>query len=204
MIREVYTEAEPFSRIGFRDENNGTTSYYSSNVTKDDAKFVDEWCQSMKPPVSPLNTRLTKNEDGSFELKVASTLDTKTSGWLEKTTFTKERDGKQVTLTVTLKDFPSFMHQIVEHLKLAMPHTSDENQAKMLENYIEHFESGSIPAHKDSQRNWIKDVGPIVETNIGPIETYLDPLGVRAEFEGFVAIVDKEVSAKFNQLVDEA
>jgi len=42
--REVYTEEEPFFRIGFRDENKGTTSYYSSNVTKADAKLVDDLC----------------------------------------------------------------------------------------------------------------------------------------------------------------
>ena len=42
---EVYMEDEPFYRIGFRDDNNGTTSYYSSNITKAEAEKIDAWCQ---------------------------------------------------------------------------------------------------------------------------------------------------------------
>ena len=67
---EIYTEDEPFSRIGFRDENNGTTSYYTPNITKDDAKFIDNWCQELN--ISPLNTRLLKSGDNQFELRLAS------------------------------------------------------------------------------------------------------------------------------------
>lgn len=41
--KEIYTETDPFHMLGFRD-NNGTTSYYSSNITSEDAKRIDEFC----------------------------------------------------------------------------------------------------------------------------------------------------------------
>ena len=42
---------------------------------------------------------------------------------------------------------------------------------------------------------------PVVESNIGYIETYIDPENSRGFWEGFVAIVDKERSKKFQSLV---
>lgn len=74
----------------------------------------------------------------------------------------------------------------------------------MLADYISHFKTGDVELHKQSQRHWIKDKGPAVESNIGFIETYLDPMKVRAEFEGFVAVVNKEESKLLNGLVDSA
>ena len=106
-----------------------------------------------------------------------------------------------ITVNVTAADFSSFMAKVTEAIEQAKHYTSNDNQRQMLTNYEEHFRYGDIDKHKDSQRNWIRDIGPIVETDIGFIETYLDPSGARAEFEGFVAIVNKTTSAKFNTLV---
>lgn len=188
---EVYTEAQPFKHIGFPD-NNGVTSYYTANVKSEDATFIDQFCQAEK--ISPLNTRLFKSEDGNtYDLLIASHLaDAERMPYLR----TYEKDGK--TINVRAGDFSDIMAKVTESIQQAKHYTADDNQRQMLERYEQHFRYGDINTHKDSQRSWIKDIGPIVETNIGFIETYLDPSGARAEFEGFVAIVNKATSAKFN------
>ncbi len=41
--KELYIETDPFNKIGsFHDENNdGITSFYSSNMISDEAKFIN-------------------------------------------------------------------------------------------------------------------------------------------------------------------
>lgn len=187
--KSVYCEEDPVARVGFPDAN-GQSSYYSANITSEDSKFVDEFCQSKD--ISPLNTRLFKDDKGNFELKICSFEKT------DKMAYIKEHDFRDKKINVTAQDFQDFMKDVVKSMEQAIPHTANEHQKKMVTDYVEHFRFGDVEKHKDSQRHWIKDVGPIVETNVGFIETYLDPSGARAEFEGFVSIVDKEISAKFN------
>ena len=54
--------------------------------------------------------------------------------------------------------------------------------------------------NKDAQRIWVDDKAPPVETVIGFIEPYRDPLGVRSEFEGIVGIPDADKTRVLREL----
>jgi hypothetical protein len=68
--------------------------------------------------------------------------------------------------------------------KKAAENAANENQKEMQLAYADSFETGSLEAYKTAQRKWIRDKGPMVESNIGFVETYRDPHGVRGEWEG--------------------
>ncbi|KAJ3157175.1 hypothetical protein HDU89_002587 [Geranomyces variabilis] len=178
--------------IGFPAEGH-ISGYYTDNMSRADVERVQALLE--KHNISALNTRLHKSDDNKFELLIACA-ETKTDA-----TLTGD-DGLEVK--VTRGDFATEFKQVVEHITAAIPYAANEHQKKMLEKYAESFATGSIDAHIDSQRHWIKDVGPVVENNIGYVEAYRDPAGVRAEWSGFVAVVNKEMSAKFDVLVNTA
>lgn len=191
---EIYA-IQPRARtlLGYPDAGH-VTGYYTDNVTQADIKAVQKWYEGRGKDA--LNTRLFKRSDGVFELRIASadTLPTEKHD-------VPDLDGK---LEVVYGDFAAEMKGVADELEQAIQYAANEHQKKMLEAYVEHFRTGDIDKHKESQREWIQDIGPTVETNIGFVESYRDPAGVRAEFEGFVAMVNKEMTKKFERLVNSA
>jgi len=151
--------------------------------------LVSEFLAEQK--IDILNTRAWKKADKEFIITVGSIQTDKSRRVTYK--------GKQ--FDIEYGEFSGFLTDMNRYLERAKQYAANKGQKEMIELYIEHYKTGNIDTHKDSQRKWIKDLGPVVETNMGWIETYIDPENTRAYFEGWVAIVDKEKSQKFKNLV---
>ncbi|KAK5990836.1 putative dipeptidyl peptidase 3 [Cladobotryum mycophilum] len=193
--------------LGFPDAGHMTTYYpESATITKKEIEAVSAWME--KKGLLPENTRLGKNANGNFEILIASALTSvpKEGGDIGKETKFTLDDGelKGKTITLTYGDYTEEMKSITEYIKQAAANSDNENQKNMHLAYAKSFETGSLEAFKDSQRFWIKDKGPTVESNIGFIETYRDPAGVRGEWEGFASMVNQERTRAFGELVSAA
>jgi len=179
---------------------NGISTYFSANCEEEDGELSGRFLDSIG--LSPYNTRLFKEDDGSYIVLLASSATDAGDDAVGKKCITHDFEGKK--FTVRRGDYAALMKRVVTALQEALPHVANDQQKGMLERYVDSFTLGSIEEHKNASRHWIKDIGPAVESYIGFIESYRDPSGVRGEWEGFVSCVNKEVSRKFGVLVDNA
>ncbi|KAK4659826.1 hypothetical protein QC762_113370 [Podospora pseudocomata] len=193
--------------LGFTDEGHLTTYYPDSpSIIKDEIDAVAKWMQVKG--LLPENTRLRKTEDGVFELLIASAItsfpaDGGDAG-KEAEFVISEGPLEGRTIKLVYGDYSKEMAEITKNIKKAAENAENETQVKMHTAYAKSFEEGSLLAFKDSQRYWVKDQGPMVESNIGFIETYRDPAGIRGEWEGFAAVVNQDRTRAFGELVRSA
>ena len=131
---------------------------------------------------------MKKTSDGNFELLIASAVThvPSSGGDIGKQTDFVLESGhlKGHKLKLVYGDYSKEMSIIAGYHKKAAENSANENQKEMQLAYADSFETGSLEAFKTAQRKWIRDKGPSVESNIGFVETYRDPHGVRGEWEG--------------------
>ncbi|KAK1545213.1 peptidase family M49 [Colletotrichum paranaense] len=201
------SDKQALMHLGFPDKGHMTTYYPDSpHITQEEIEAVSAWME--KKGLLPENNRLRKTKEGTFEILIASAVTSVPAegGDIGKETEFQVEDGllKGKTIKLVYGDYAAEMKAISEYITKAQENSDNENQAKMHEAYAKSFSSGSLLAFKDSQRFWIRDKGPMVESNIGFIETYRDPAGIRGEWEGFASVVNLERTRAFGALVSAA
>uniref|UniRef100_A0A667YRT1 Dipeptidyl peptidase 3 n=1 Tax=Myripristis murdjan TaxID=586833 RepID=A0A667YRT1_9TELE len=203
----LYSLEDRQKQLGLGDK--GITTYFSGNCGLEDAELAQKFLDSQN--LSAYNTRLFKRENGGkacYEVRLASAVQKGQSQRVPCCLFLTVQLSVVLSLkkefTVKRGDYAPLMEKVSYYVQQAQAHAANDNQKKMLEEYRRSFTFGSIEAHKEGSRYWIKDKGPIVESYIGFIESYRDPFGSRGEFEGFVAVVNKAMSERFAKLVSSA
>ena len=192
--------------LGYPDKGH-LSNYYprSPTITQQEIETIDTFLSEKKLMLE--NTRLCKLHDGNFQLLIASGLSKPPAEGSDVGPIsTWDLEGRLVGKTITLVfgDHIEEMAKIALHIKKAGLNAANETQKQMMDHYAKSFGTGSMEAFKDSQKLWVKDVGPTVESNIGFIENYRDPAGIRAEWEGFAAMVNLERTKAFKKLVHAA
>ncbi|CAO1439060.1 unnamed protein product [Diamesa serratosioi] len=178
----------------------GITTYFSSNCDKDDADLVADWMKSKKFEAYICRTfKTVENGKTIYEIKLASM---KTSS--DSLITMEDEEFRDCYFRVTRGDYSEILSLVADNLTKAKDFAANSNQKSMIENYIKSFTEGSLEAHKEGSKYWVTDKGPVVEAYIGFIFTYWDPAGARGEFFGFVSMVNKALSVKFGDLVENA
>ena len=166
-------------------------TYYLNGITLDEIKKVDQLLT--KKNILLVNTRVQKINDNIYQVLIAS---------IEEKEEKLEFPNENITLILKYGDFKEYLILINSYLQKARLYAGNDIEEKIIDLYIETFRTGDVETHKESQRIWIKNISPVVEYNLGWVETYIDPLGVRSYYEGIVALKDKNASIKYQILVD--
>ena len=122
----------------------GTSTYYSSDVTREDAASVQRFLDARG--LMAYNTRLFKREDGALEVRTAASKPSP-GGPGEPTPW----EGRRVV--VTAGDHAPLMARVVSALEKARGYAANDEQRAMLSKYVECFAAGSMAAHVDGSRH---------------------------------------------------
>lgn len=180
------TEKPALMHLGFPSLGH-MSAYYpdSPDISQEEIDAVNDFLTEKK--LLPENTRVRKTSGGDYEVLIASALQSPPPGGSDagqESEWTLGGKLKGKKLKLIFGDYIEELAKIALHIKKAGLHSANEIQKKMMDEYAKSFGTGSLNAFKESQKLWVKDIGPMVESNIGFIESYRDPAGVRSEWEG--------------------
>ncbi|KAL8824918.1 MAG: hypothetical protein Q9170_007999 [Blastenia crenularia] len=187
------------SSLGYPREQT-QSAYYPGEapISSDEVVYVSQTMEIHG--LHPEDTRIRKFYEGDqivFEVLQASVM---TGDAVE---VLKAQDPKG-SIRIVKGDHSQELQQICCNLRSAAQYAANLRQKQFLEQYDQSFCTGDLELYKESQKTWIRDTAPSVENIFGFVEPYRDPSGSRAEFEGVVAIADREETAVLTTLVEQS
>lgn len=166
------------------------STYYpghEGSTFQEDTAFVSKIMDELA--ILPENTRMEKRSL-SPETEVINILQASVAESISTCHETNNSNSNGRSVRLVTGDHKDELARINVYLSRALEFVSNKLQYDMIRKTQESFATGNLATYKDAQRIWVHDKAPPVETVIGFIEPYRDPLGVRSEFEGIVGVHD--------------
>lgn len=104
----------------------------------------------------------------------------------------------------TTGKYGAALKHIVHHLSQALPFAEDEQQAQVIKSLIEFYETGSLHTFDKYCIEWLHNTAPMVDFVNGFIESYGDPLGMKASWESIVNFKDVVATERTTKLSENA
>ena len=148
-------------------------NYYGEGVTQQEAeRFYAAKKASAPVPDQPvmygMNSRLEKDAEGNLT---------------ENTYCTGGLYGRQIG-------------RICQHLEKAMEFAENDRQREIVSLLLQFYRTGSLDTFDQYTIQWISEVEGMVDFVNGFTEVYGDPLGLKASWEGYVNILDREATRR--------
>ena len=88
------------------------------------------------------------------------------------------------------------IERICSHLKKAMEFAETDRQREVISLLLQFYRTGSLDTFDQYTIQWISEVEGTVDFVNGFTEVYGDPLGLKASWEGYVNILDREATRR--------
>ncbi len=120
-------------------------------------------------------------------------------------TLVKDKDGKiYEDLWIASGKYGKAISKIVENLKLARPYAEDAKQQEVIDKLIAFYETGDLKTFDEYSIAWTENTEPVVDFVNGFIESYGDPLGMKASWESIVNFKDIEATKRTEAMSNNA
>ena len=148
-------------------------NYYGEGVSQQEAeRFYAAKKASAPVPDQPvmygMNSRLEKDAEGNLH---------------ENTYSSEGLYGRQIG-------------RICQHLEKAMEFTENDRQREIVSLLLQFYRTGSLDTFDQYTIQWIAETEGVVDFVNGFTEVYGDPLGLKASWEGYVNLLDREATRR--------
>lgn len=146
-------------------------NYYGEGVTQAEAEqfYAEQKATAPdadRPVMYGMNSRLEKDADGNLKENTYST------------------QGLYAT----------HLQRICLHLEKAQQYAENDKQSELISLLLQFYKTGSLDTFDQYTIQWIGETEGVVDFVNGFTEVYGDPLGLKASWEGYVNILDREAT----------